>query len=182
MSRIGKKPIQIPQGVDAKFGNGKITIKGAKGELSLDIKRNISVEIKDGNIILDAKTENQRQLGILKPFWGLYRALINNMVIGVTSGFQKKLVVQGIGFQASISGDELVLKVGFSHLVKIKKPKDINLDVKNNVITISGISKEEVGNFAAKIRKIKVPEPYQGKGIRYENEQVRRKLGKKATK
>ncbi|HOU45827.1 MAG TPA: 50S ribosomal protein L6 [Candidatus Pacearchaeota archaeon] len=182
MSRIGKKPIQIPQGVDAKFENGKITIKGAKGELSLDIKKNISVEIKDGNIILDAKTDDKKQLGILKPYWGLYRALINNMVIGVTKGFEKKLVVQGIGFQANITGDELSLKVGFSHLVKIKKPKDINWEAKNNIITISGINKEEVGNLAAKIRKIKVPEPYQGKGIRYENEQVRRKLGKKATK
>lgn len=182
MSRIGKKPIQIPQGVQATFQHGKITIKGAKGELGLDIKRNINVAIEGNDIILSIKSEKPRDIENLKPFWGLYRALIANMVNGVTNGFEKKLIVQGIGFQATLQGEELILKVGFSHLVKIKKPKDIVLDVKNNVITVSGISKEEVGNFAAKIRKIKVPEPYQGKGIRYENEQVRRKLGKKAAK
>ncbi len=179
MSRIGKKPIELPQGVDAKFHNGIITIKGPKGELSLEImKRDIDVQIKDNNIILTPKKESSS----LKPYWGLYRALINNMVKGVTVGFEKKLIVQGIGFQSNMTGDELVLKIGFSHLVKIKKPSNISIDAKNNVITISGISKEEVGNFAAKIRKMKVPEPYQGKGIRYEDEQVRRKLGKKATK
>ncbi len=182
MSRIGKKPINIPEGVEIKIQDKQVTVKGPKGELKLNLISKIKVEIKDNQVIVNPADPNPKKLTAQKAYWGLFRALIANMVEGVTKGYSKVLEVKGLGFQATIQGDQLVLKLGFSHLVNITKPEDLEIEVKSNIITISGINKEKVGNFAAKIRKIKKPEPYKGKGIRYQGEYVRRKLGKKATK
>jgi len=172
MSRIGKQPIEIPEGVTSKIEKDKIIIKGPKGELSLDLLDNIKVEAKDKELIVSSDD---------KALWGLFRSLINNMVIGVVNGFEKQLEIQGVGYKANIEGDKLVLEVGFSHKVDILKPEGIEFNVAKNIITISGIDKQLVGETAARIRKTRPPEPYKGKGIRYVGEQVRRKAGKRAT-
>jgi len=176
MSHIGKKPIEIPQGVEVKIDKGRVTIKGPKGELYHDIPKEISVEEKEGKLIVAPGVENKRG----KSFWGLTRTLLANNIKGVTEGFEKKLEIRGIGYKAALQGKELQLDVGFSHQVKMKIPENIEVLVEKNVITVSGINKQEVGELAAKIRKIKPPEPYKGKGIRYLGEKVRRKEGKKA--
>jgi len=178
MSRIGKKPITIPAGVETKIENGKMLVKGPKGENSLDLVNDVKVEIANGQIIVSLVNENRQS----KPYWGLFRTLIDNMIQGVVSGFEKKLEIQGIGYTATLDGENLVLKAGYSHLVKINKEPGIKFIVEKNIITVSGVDKVKVGNMAAKIRAVRKPEPYQGKGIRYAGEQVRRKLGKKAAK
>ena len=176
MSRVGKKPIQIPEGVDVKIEGSKVVIKGPRGELTLSVRPEIKVEVKEGKIFLTPQIETKKT----KAFWGLTRALLSNMVKGVTEGFEKKLEIEGIGFRANLEGEDLVLNVGFSHPVKIKTPPSIKFSIEKNIITVSGIEKGLVGQVAAKIRKVRPPEPYKGKGIRYLGEQVRRKLGKKA--
>jgi len=177
MSRIGKKPIEIPQGVKAEISGNDIKVSGPKGELKDTFHRNIKVEAKDGKIfVLPKDAEFSKKTAAL---WGLHRALISNMVDGVSKGFEKKLEIEGIGFKASVEGDNLVLNVGFINPVKIKKPEGVNFSVEKNVITISGISKEKVGQVAAIIRKSKKAEPYKGKGIKYQGEKIRRKEGKK---
>lgn len=175
MSRIGKKPIEIPEGVQVKIENQRVMIKGPKGELSREIRPEIKVGVKEGKIFVLPKIETKKT----KAFWGLTRSLINNMVKGVTEGYEKKLEIQGLGYKANLEGEELVLFVGFTHSVKIKPPKEIKISTQKNLITISGIDKELVGLIASKIRKVKPPEPYKGKGIRYVGEVVRRKAGKK---
>ncbi len=176
MSHIGKKPIEIPQGVEIKMDKGRVVIKGPKGELYNDIPKEISVEEKDGKLFVVPGLENKRG----KSFWGLTRTLLANNIKGVTEGFEKKLEIQGIGYKAALQGRELELDVGFSHQVKMKIPENLEILVEKNIITVSGINKQEVGELAAKIRKVKPPEPYKGKGIRYLGEKVRRKEGKKA--
>ncbi len=177
MSRIGKKPIQIPENIEAKIEGQKIVIKGPKGELFREIRPEIKVEIKENQILVSPKDETKKT----KAFWGLTRALIANMVLGTTEGYEKKLEIQGLGFKASIEGEEIVLSVGFSHLVRIKAPQGIKFSVEKNIIIVSGIDKEKVGLFASKIKKVKPPEPYKGKGIRYQGEIIKKKVGKKAT-
>jgi len=183
MSRVGKKPILIPAGVEIKIEDHKVTVKGPKGELSQEIRPEIKFELKEGKIFVSPEkplSETKKKAKQIKAFWGLTRALIFNMIKGVTQGYEKQLQMEGLGFRANIEGDILVLKVGFTHPVKIKTPEDIKFSVEKNIITISGIDKELVGQIAAKIRKVKPPEPYKGKGIRYVGEVVRRKVGKKA--
>ncbi|UZE93182.1 MAG: 50S ribosomal protein L6 [Candidatus Nealsonbacteria bacterium] len=175
MSRIGKKPIEIPEGVEVKIDYKRVTIKGPRGELSREVRPEIKVELKEGKIFVLPKSKTKNT----KAFWGLTRALLNNMVKGVTEGYEKKLEIRGLGYKANVEGDNLVLMVGFTHSVKIKIPKEIKISVEKNIITISGIDKELVGLIAAKTRKVKPPEPYKGKGIRYVGEEVRRKAGKK---
>ena len=175
MSRIGKKPILIPEGVEVKIEGNIVRIKGPKGELSQAIRPEIKVEIKEDKIIVSPQKETKQT----KAFWGLFRALLFNMIEGVTAGFEKKLEIQGIGFKATVEGEDILLNVGYSHQVKIKIPPEIKISVEKNIITVSGIDKELVGQIAAKIRRVKPPEPYKGKGIRYLGEQVRRKVGKK---
>ena len=177
MSRIGKKPIEIPEGVDVEVSDGKVVIKGSKGELSQRIRPEIGVEKKEGKIYVSPKIETKQT----KAFWGLFRALLANMVKGVTQGYEKKLELQGIGYRATLEGKDLVLQIGFTHPVKIEAPEGIEFKVEKNIIIISGIDKGLVGQTAAKIRKTRPPEPYKGKGIRYVGEKVRRKVGKKAT-
>ncbi|KPJ54919.1 50S ribosomal protein L6 [Parcubacteria bacterium DG_72] len=176
MSRIGKKPIQIPDDVEINIAEGEVNVKGPKGELSTKIPPEVLVRKEGENIIVSVERDTKKT----KALWGLTRTLIYNMVEGVVKGHEKKLEIQGVGYRANLEGENLVLLVGFSHPVKIKKPENINFTVEKNIITISGIDKELVGQTAAKIRKVRKPEPYKGKGIRYIGEIVKRKVGKKA--
>lgn len=187
MSRVGKKPIEIPEGVEVKIEDRKVVVKGPKGELFQEIRPEIKVEVKENKIfvlpLIKAKKPDQLFKGRLKKikaFWGLTRAFLANMIEGVTKGFEKKLEIQGIGFRAQIEGEELLLYVGFTHSVRIKIPKSIKVLVEKNIISVSGIDKELVGQISATIRKVKPPEPYKGKGIRYLGEVIRKKIGKKA--
>jgi len=175
MSRIGKKPILIPKDVEVKISDNIVMVKGPKGELQREIRPEIGVEIKEGKILVSPKQETKKT----KAFWGLTRALIANMIEGVLKGYEKKLEMEGIGYKAKLEGEDLVLQVGFSHPVEIKQEENIKFSVEKNVITISGIDKELVGQIAARIRSVRPPEPYKGKGIRYLGEQIRRKTGKK---
>lgn len=175
MSRIGKRPIEIPEGVEVKIDSQKVSVKGPKGELFREVRPEIKIEVKEGKIALSPKMDTKKT----KAFWGLEAALLNNMIKGVTGGYEKKLEIQGLGYKASLEGNELSLRVGFTHPVEIKKPEGIDISVEGNIITVSGIDKEKVGQVAAKIRKAKPPEPYKGKGIRYVGEEVRRKVGKR---
>jgi large subunit ribosomal protein L6 len=177
MSRIGKKIILIPSDVNAELKNNVLKIKGPKGELDLKILPDIKIEIKDNK---EVGVSLKRQTKQNKPLWGLFRALIANNVKGVSEGFKKQLEIQGLGYKAEISGNDLILSVGFSHPIKMAKPQGIEINIDNKIITISGADKQLVGQFAADIRKIKLPEPYKGKGIRYLGEVVRKKVGKKA--
>lgn len=176
MSRIGKKPIIIPEGVEVKIEEQKIYVKGPKGELQGKIRPEIKVEQKDGQILVSPREETKKT----NAFWGLQRTLIFNMIEGVVKGYEKKLELRGVGYKAELKGEDLILKVGFSHPVLIKKIEGVKFLVEKNIITVSGINKETVGQVAAKIRRVRPPEPYKGKGIRYFGEIVRQKAGKKA--
>ena len=175
MSRIGKKPISIPSGVEIKLQDGKVIVKGPKGELFREVRPEINVEITEKEVIVTPKLETKQT----QAFWGLTRALIANMVEGVVNGYEKKLIIKGLGYKATMEGDSLVLLVGFSHPVKLESMEGIKMEVKGNTITVSGINKEKVGLRAAQIRKVKKPEPYKGKGIRYSDEIIKRKAGKR---
>jgi len=175
MSRIGKKPIAIPENVEIKIDGQKVTVKGPKGELFKEFRPEIIIEIKENKIFISPKIESNQ----VRALWGLTRALIANMVRGVTEGFEKKLEIEGVGFKAQATADFLELSVGFSHPVKIKAPENVNFLIEKNIITVSGIDLEKVSQTAAKIRKAKPAEPYKGKGIKYFGEVIRRKVGKK---
>ena len=175
MSRVGKKPILIPSGVEVKNEGQKVIIKGPKGELSRQIRPEIKVEVKEGKIFLEPQIETKKT----GAFWGLSRALLANMVKGVTEGFEKKLEIEGLGYKALMEGNDLVLQIGFTHPVKIHSPEGIKISVEKNVITVSGCDRETVGLVASKIRKKKPAEPYKGKGIKYLGEVIRKKAGKK---
>ncbi len=175
MSRVGKKPILIPAGVEVKIEGSTVKVKGPKGELQLEIRPELKIELKENNLILSlAQTDSQA--GAL---WGLYRMLVANLVEGVTKGFEKKLEIEGVGYKATLEGENLVLLVGFSHPVKLLIPQGLKVVIEKNLITVSGISKADVGQFAAIVRKVKPCEPYKGKGLKYLGEKVRRKVGKK---
>ena len=176
MSRVGKKPILIPENVEVKIEGQKVMIKGPKGELQREIRPEIKVETKNNQIFVSPQIETKKT----KAFWGLTRALIANMIKGVTEGFEKKLEIEGLGFRALLEGNDLLLYVGFTQPIKIEAPEGIKFSVEKNIITVSGADLEKVSQVAAKIRKVKPPEPYKGKGIRYLGEVVRRKVGKKA--
>ena len=175
MSRIGKKPIEIPAGVDVKIEGNLVTVKGPKGTLSRDIHPNIAVE-KDGNTITVSRPDDSKQN---RSLHGLSRTLIANMVYGVNETFKRELEVNGIGYRAEMKGKDLVLKVGYSHDVIMKAPEGITIEVPApNKIIISGTDKQKVGQFAANVREKRPPEPYKGKGIKYADEHIRRKEGK----
>lgn len=177
MSRIGKQVIQIPSNVTVKIDGLRVNVKGPKGELERVFHPNVSIASSGQEINVSVKDPEN---GFDRGLWGLSRVLISNMIKGVTEGFSKKLEISGIGFKAQVQGNKLVMSLGFSHPVEVEFPKNITAAVEKNIIAISGIDKEEVGQFAAKIRAIKAPEPYKGKGIKYENEKIRRKAGKAA--
>jgi len=175
MSRVGKKPVVIPSGVEVKVDGGKVTVKGKKGSLDLAIHPNVTVTVADGEVRVSVKDENDVAD---RALWGLFVRLISNMVKGVSEGFQKKLEVNGIGFKVSVQGKVLKLDVGFSHEVDFPIPEGIEMTVEKNVITVSGIDKQLVGETAARIRRVRKPEPYKGKGIKYADEVIVRKAGK----
>jgi len=177
MSRIGKKPIEIPKEVQVKIEGQKVIVSGPKGTLEREFRPEIGFEIKEGKIFVFPKIESK----VAKALWGTYRQLISNMIEGVVKGYEKKLEIEGLGYKATMEGENLVLRVGFSHPVIIAPPKEIKISVDKNIITVSGIDKELVGQVAANIKKVKPAEPYKGKGIKYLGEKIRRKVGKKAT-
>lgn len=175
MSRIGNAPIQIPVGVTVEGAGGKFVVNGSKGKLEVTIDPRIEVKIKDGQVVVSRKNEEKATKGM----HGLTRALISNMINGVEKGWFKNLELVGVGFRAQAAGSNLSLNVGFSHPVEMNAPEGVTFEVTDNTkIKVSGIDKQLVGQIAAKVRDIKPPEPYKGKGIRYEGEYVRRKAGK----
>ncbi len=178
MSKIGKKPIQIPNGVEAKFDSGLLSLKGPKGSLQKNIPSFLDLVI-NGEISIKPKNDSQNSKEVM-ALWGLTRALVNNMIKGITEGFEKVLEFQGVGYKAVTKGDELELGLGYSHPVKVKAPQGIEFKVEKNTIRISGIDKDLVGKVAADIRTKREPEPYKGSGIRYQGEIIKRKAGKKA--
>lgn len=175
MSRIGLKPIEIPAGVEIKFENGLVEVKGPKGNLSQEVSSGFELKIEDGQATLVRPSESKSH----KALHGLYRTLINNMVIGVTQGYKKQLEIVGTGYRAQKQGNKLNLSLGFSHPLILEDPEGITTEVPNErVIVVSGIDKQKVGDYTAKIRSYRQPEPYKGKGIKYTGEYVRRKVGK----
>ncbi|MFH1822449.1 MAG: 50S ribosomal protein L6 [Patescibacteria group bacterium] len=179
MSRLGKLPIELPNGTQAKLEDDFIIVKGPKGELKIKNNKFVKIEIKDNIISVSVKNSDNKKE---KSLWGLYRSLINNMVIGVNEGFEKKLEINGVGYRVNVTGKNLVLNVGYSHPVEYKIPEGININVEDKIITVTGIDKKLVGEVAAQIRMVKKPEPYKGKGIKYLDEVIRRKEGKSAVK
>ncbi len=180
MSRIGKKPITIPEKVEVELiGENSLRVKGPLGVLEKTFHPLISIRTQDHQIIVERSNDEK----FTKALHGLTRALINNMVLGVTQGFEKKLEIQGTGYRARIQGNKLVMDLGFSHTVELEIPEDLSVNVEDNTkITVKGIDKEKVGQFAAYIRSIKPAEPYKGKGIRYLGERIRQKAGKAGKK
>lgn len=175
MSRIGRAPIEIPAGVTVKMEDNTVTVKGPKGELTRAFHKDMMIEI-EGNVLTVKRPSDVKEH---RSLHGLTRTLINNMVIGVTTGFTKTLEINGVGYRAAKAGNNVNLSLGFSHPVVVEPPKGITLDVPApNKIIVSGINKEEVGAMAANIRGYREPEPYKGKGIKYEGETIRRKVGK----
>lgn len=186
MSRIGKKPVTLPQGITAELKGNHLTLKGSKGSLELDIHPKVKVEVKDGEVLVDVdKKEDKRE----KALWGLFRALVQNMVDGLTNGYTKQLDVVGVGFKAEVRGQTLVLNLGFSHPIDFpipagievkaeKDPAKVTIQQYQTTLTITGIDKQLVGQVAANIRELKKPEPYKGKGVRYSDENILRKAGK----
>lgn len=176
MSRIAKHPIPVPAGVEVKLAGKKLSVKGKKGELHLEVCNDINAEVKDGHVILKKANETRHA----RNMWGTTSSLVRGMLTGVTEGYQKRLIIEGVGFRAALQGKELVLQIGFSHEVRYKIPTGIELKVpKPTEIEISGIDKQQVGQVAAELYLMKRPEPYKGKGINYEGRRILRKEGKK---
>jgi large subunit ribosomal protein L6 len=177
MSRIGRKPIEVPEGVTVDVGSGVVSVKGPKGELSQAVSRDMKVAQEEGTLTVERPTDR----GEHRALHGLTRSLIANMVEGVTAGYEKRLEIQGVGYRARLQGKSLELSVGYSHGVTIQAPEGIEFEVPQQTeVIVRGIDKQLVGEIAARIRRVRPPEPYKGKGIRYAGEQVRRKVGKRA--
>lgn len=176
MSRIAKKPIIIPEKTEATCASGVLTIKGPLGELKKDIRSEIEIKIENGSITLIPKSHDLDSLAL----WGTYASHIRNMLEGVNKLYEKKLIVEGIGFKADVKGNEIYLALGFSHPVVRPIPAGLKVVSEKNIITVTGIDIEKVGQFVSQIRSLKKPEPYKGKGIRYSDEVIRRKQGKKS--
>jgi large subunit ribosomal protein L6 len=177
MSRIGKQPIELPSGVNVAISPGRVQVNGPLGELSQNVPARMQIDQDDGTLVVKRPTER----GDDRALHGLTRSLVANMVEGVTKGFQKRLELQGVGYRAALRGTDLELNVGFSHPVVIKPPQGISFEVPDaTTVLVKGIDKQQVGEIAAQVRKVRPPEPYKGKGIRYEGEYVRRKVGKRA--
>lgn len=179
MSRVGRNPVPIPAGVTVTIGEGNhVTVKGPKGELTRDLP--VEMEIKqEGEELLVSRPNDLKRM---KSLHGLTRSLLNNMVVGVTNGYEKKLEINGVGYRAQKQGKNLTLSLGYSHPVEMVDPEGVETTVEGQIITVSGIDKEKVGQFAAEIREKRRPEPYKGKGIKYVDERIRRKVGKTGAK
>jgi len=179
MSRIGKKPIPIPKGVEVTIKGREITVKGPKGTLKRKFPSVLSVKIEDSQIVVERSREDKQ----VRSLHGTYRALINNMVEGVSKGFEKTLIIHGVGYKAQLTGKKLVINLGYSHPIEIEAPEGIEFEVERGIrIKVKGFDKELVGHVAAKIRRLRNPDPYKAKGVRYENEIIRRKPGKALAK
>jgi large subunit ribosomal protein L6 len=177
MSRIGKQPIELPSGVNVAISPGRVQVNGPLGELSQTVPARMQIEQDNGNLVVKRPTER----GDDRALHGLTRSLLANMVEGVTKGFEKRLELQGVGYRAALRGTDLELNVGFSHPVVVKPPQGVSFEVPDATsVLVKGIDKQQVGEIAAEVRKVRPPEPYKGKGIRYEGEYVRRKVGKRA--
>jgi large subunit ribosomal protein L6 len=177
MSRLGKKPIQLPKGVEIKVAQRKLQVKGAKGNVDLDFPEGIDISVNGAEVTVAWNEES----GLARPNHGLYRSLVNNIIIGVSQGFEKKLALVGVGYRAAVQGKSLEMQLGFSHPCLIAIPQGIEIAIEKSVaITIKGIDKTLVGQFAASVRALRPPEPYKGKGVRYVDEFVRKKAGKSA--
>jgi large subunit ribosomal protein L6 len=181
MSRIGKSPVNIPAGVSVTVKDNLVTVKGAKGELQQAINPDIKVEVKDGEVQFTRPTDDKNH----RAMHGLYRSLINNMVIGVSEGYQKKMELVGVGYRATSTGQVLELSLGYSHAIHMQLPNEIKVEAvtdrkSNPIITLESIDKQLLGQVCAKIRELRKPEPYKGKGVRFLGEVVRRKAGKSA--
>ena len=180
MSRIGKRPVPIPQGVQVKMEDDVLVVKGPKGELRRRIHPLVRLSIDSDKI--QVSVENTRKKKEASALQGLFRVLVNNMVTGVTKGFERNLEIVGVGYRAEVKGDTVIFNLGYSHPIEFKLPKGIAAKVDRNKITLSGIDKEVLGQTAANIRSLRPPEPYKGKGIKYEDEVIRRKAGKAGAK
>lgn len=177
MSRIGRKPIEVPDGVDVQLAPGRVTVKGPKGELAQELSTEMKIELADDTVTVERPTDR----GEHRALHGLTRSLIANMVQGVTEGYEKRLEIQGVGYRAQLRGKALELSLGFSHPVSVEAPEGIEFEVPQPTeVVVRGIDKQQVGQIAADIRKRRPPEPYKGKGVRYAGEQVTRKVGKRA--
>ncbi|MEI6305095.1 MAG: 50S ribosomal protein L6 [Candidatus Taylorbacteria bacterium] len=176
MSRIAKKPIVIPAKTEASYSGGIFTVKGPLGTLTMIMKPHVNVVIENGTITLTLTNQTLQA----KALWGTYAAHIKNMIAGVNKPFEKRLIIDGIGYKADIKGKDIVLALGFSHTITLPIPTDLKVTTEKNTVIISGMNKEKVGQFSAVIRSMKKPEPYLGKGVRYSDEVIRRKQGKKA--
>jgi len=175
MSRLGKQPVTIPSGVEVKLDNGVLTVKGPLATLSRPVRKDVEITIDGSTITLVPGTTD-----LAPALWGTYAAHLRNMIKGVTEGYTRILEIEGVGYRAEVKGNEIVLSVGFSHQVPLAIPEGITAEVQKNVITLKGADKDALGQFAANVRKVKKPEPYKGKGIRYQGEFIIRKQGKKA--
>lgn len=179
MSKVGKLPIAVPAGVTINVADGVVTVKGPKGELKQNIGNKVTVEVKGTEIVVNP-VDNSKAANVAH---GLYRVLINNMVVGVTSGYSKTLVINGVGYRAEVKGKELVMNLGYSSDFVAIIPEGLTVTADpSGKVTISGIDKQRVGEFSAQLRTLRMPEPYKGKGIRYDNEVIRRKVGKTGVK
>jgi large subunit ribosomal protein L6 len=179
MSRIGKKPIAIPAKVDVTINGQEVTVKGPKGELKLSVHPDMTVTREDGNVVVSRPSDERQH----RALHGLTRALVNNMVVGVSTGFQRALLVEGVGYSGELRGKDLVMKLGYSHEIVVNPPPDVSFAVERQsptltTIRVNGIDKQVVGQVAANIRELRPPEPYLGKGVRYADEIIRRKAGK----
>ncbi len=178
MSRIGRMPIELPDGVTVALETGRVSVKGPKGELSTQVNREMKISQDDGGTVTVERPTNR---GEHRALHGLTRSLVANMVEGVTAGYEKRLAITGVGYRASLQGKNLSLSVGYSHPVLIEAPEGIEFEVPQQTeVVVRGIDKQLVGEMAARIRRVRPPEPYKGKGIRYADEQIRRKVGKRA--
>lgn len=176
MSRLGKNPIEITSGATVVVSGDTVTISGPKGEMVRTFRPEILIEVKENTLVLTPQGDNV----FIRSLWGTVGSHVRNMMEGVTKGFEKKLILEGVGFKSAVAGSSLDLALGFSHPVKIPVPEGLTVTADKNIITVSGIDKESVGQFAAYVRSLKKPEPYKGKGFRYDGEVIRRKQGKKS--
>ena len=178
MSRIGKQQVSIPTGIDVNIDNGVITFKKGNVTKTLDTKNFVNNELQDGNLSFSPKSDDRQD----RAFWGTFRSLSQNIVIGLTQGYEKKLEINGVGYRAAVKGNTLELQLGFSHPINYEFPKDVSIAVEKNIITIKGDDKQVIGQIAAEIRGFRPPEPYKGKGVKYADEVIIRKAGKSAGK
>jgi large subunit ribosomal protein L6 len=178
MSRIGKQPVSIPDGVEVKLDGNVLSFKKGNSQKELDTKSFVDVKIENGEIVFSPKGDDRAD----RAFWGTFRALAQNIIVGITEGYKKELEINGVGYKAAVKGNVLELHLGFSHSINYDFPKDVTIAVEKNVISISGDDKQVIGQVAAEIRSFRPPEPYKGKGVKYVDEHIIRKAGKTAAK